>query len=60
VIYFNKTAAGFCFELFMKQAGAELCQAQVKLSKLTSSFNLTLKLFFQVENQYKLELQSKG
>jgi hypothetical protein len=60
VNYFNKTAAGFCFELLMKQAGAELCQAQVKLSKLASSLNLKLKLFFQVENQYKLRLQSKG
>jgi hypothetical protein len=59
VKYFNKTAAGFCFELFMKQAGAELCQAQVKLSKLASSFNLTLKLFFQVKNQYKLNYRAK-
>jgi hypothetical protein len=59
VKYFYKTAARFCFELFMKQAGTELCQAQVKLSKLASSFNLTLKLFFQVKNQYKLNYRGK-
>jgi hypothetical protein len=59
VKYFNKTEAGFCFELFMKQAGAELCQAQVKLSKLASSFNLRLKLFFQVKNQYRFNYRAK-
>jgi hypothetical protein len=32
-----------------KQAGAELCQAQVQLSYPASSLNLTLKLFFPVE-----------
>jgi hypothetical protein len=32
-----------------RQAGAELCQAQAKLSCPASSPSLTLKLFFQVE-----------
>jgi hypothetical protein len=32
-----------------RQAGAELCQAQAKLSYPASSLNLAMKLFFQVE-----------
>jgi hypothetical protein len=36
-------------EIRRKQAGAELCQAQAKLSYPVSSLNLSMQLFFQVE-----------